>query len=76
MSEKKPGYRTTEFWFALLCMVVGTLLASGVVADGGNVAKVAGVILDGLAMLGYTYSRTSVKKAELTSDTALIDTLK
>ena len=63
----KPGYKTSEFWLSLLVVLLGSLMASGIVADGGMVAKIVGGILSALAALGYTSGRSSVKKAESAS---------
>lgn len=61
----KPGYKTTEFWLALLAMVVGALMASGVTSDGGGVDKVLGMAATVLGQLGYTVPRTMAKAKAL-----------
>ena len=33
----KPGWRTTEFWLSFAAVAVGTVIASGYVASGGQV---------------------------------------
>lgn len=66
---KKPGWKTTEFWMNLIlslgALVVGTVLASGGVAEGsqgyGVLIAVAGV----LKGLGYDYARGKTKSSEL-----------
>lgn len=60
--EKKPGYKTSEFWLATAAMAIGVLFASGVVADGGALDKILGLAVSILGALGYTVSRTLVKK--------------
>jgi hypothetical protein len=57
----KPGYKTSEFWLTLAANLVGTLMASGVVTDGGTVAKVLGVVVMLLSTLGYQVARTKAK---------------
>jgi len=57
----KPGFKTSEFWLSLLVMVLGTLMASGVLSDGGMVAKIIGGVMNMLGVLGYTYARAKVK---------------
>lgn len=59
--KTKPGYKTTEFWLTLATMVVGTLLASGVVAEGSDAAKWVGGAIAILAKLGYDATRTKLK---------------
>jgi hypothetical protein len=62
--DKKPGYKTTEFWLSLAAVVVGLLFASGVVADGSAFDKVLGLAASVLGALGYSVSRAKVKVAE------------
>ena len=58
----KSGYRSTEFWLSTLSTLLGVLLASGIVPDGGMVAQIIGGTLTVLSQLGYVSSRTAVKK--------------
>lgn len=60
----KPGYKTSEFWLNLLVFLLGTLLASGIISDGGLAAKAIGGALALFSSLGYTLGRSGVKKAE------------
>jgi hypothetical protein len=60
--KSKPGYKTTEFYFALAASLIGIAWASGLVSDGSNVDKVIGFVAMALGQLGYTVSRTLVKK--------------
>ena len=60
----KPGWKTSEFWLSSLATVGGILLASGAVAEGTAAAQVVGGILALLASLGYTASRTSIKRGQ------------
>lgn len=60
----KPGYKTTEFWLALAAIVVGVLLASGAFGAEGWPIQVLGVAQMVLAKLGYTWSRTALKKGD------------
>ena len=57
----KPGFRTSEFWLSLAAVLLGALFASGVLADGGTAAKIAGLAASLLGALGYTVSRTQLK---------------
>ncbi len=58
---KKPGFKTTEFWLSSLAMILGVVLASGAIPEGGIAGQVVGGVLSVLASLGYTASRTQVK---------------
>lgn len=58
----KPGYKTTEFWLTVAAAVVGFLFASDAVAPDSTVEKVLGLAAMVLTSLGYTISRTLVKK--------------
>jgi hypothetical protein len=58
----KPGFNTTEFWLSTLAMVLGVVLASGALPEGGLAGQFVGGVLSVLASLGYTASRTQVKK--------------
>lgn len=53
----KPGYKTTEFWLALVTIIIGQIYASGVVVDGGTLAKVLALATSALAAAGYSVSR-------------------
>lgn len=59
----KPGYRTTEFYLASLAMLVGILLASGLIKDGSQADKIAGYIVAALGTFGYSVSRGLAKKS-------------
>ena len=63
MAAEKPGYLTTEFYLSLLAMLLSALFAAGVLADGSTFAKVGGVLGTVLSGLGYTVTRSSLKKA-------------
>lgn len=57
----RPGWKTSEFWLTLAAILMSQLYASGVVGDGGTVAKVAGIAASVLGALGYTVARTKAK---------------
>lgn len=61
----KKGYRTTEFWFNLFAILLGLALGSGLLADGSLSYRIVGGAISVLAALGYTVSRSGLKKAEL-----------
>jgi hypothetical protein len=58
-----PGYKTTEFWLSLVAMILGAVAASGAIVEGSMAAQIIGGVMAILAQLGYTASRTQVKKA-------------
>lgn len=57
----KTGWKTTEFWLSAAATVLGLVTASGAFSETGTVAKVVGLVVSGLAALGYTASRTALK---------------
>jgi hypothetical protein len=58
----KAGYKTTEFWLTVAAAVVGFLFASDAVTTDSTGEKVLGLAAMVLTSLGYTVSRTLVKK--------------
>jgi hypothetical protein len=58
----KPGYKTTEFWLTTVATLAGIVLASGLIVEGSTAAQIVGGVLAVLSQLGYTASRTQVKK--------------
>ena len=59
----KPGWKTTEFWLALVAKLLGALFAAGMLGDGSEVSRVAGLAAIVLTSLGYSVSRAQVKAA-------------
>jgi hypothetical protein len=64
----KPGYKTTEFWLSMAAIIVGALLASGVLPADSVWLKVAGIVSSVLGAIGYTANRTVVKYSTLKAD--------
>lgn len=62
VTAKKPGWKTTEFYLSLAATVTGALLASGVVIENKPLVNVLGLVSALLSTLGYTASRTIVKR--------------
>lgn len=60
--ETKPGYKTTEFWLSLAAILVGAAFASNVFPAESGGEKILGLAATVLTTLGYTVSRTLVKK--------------
>ncbi len=59
----KPGYKTTEWWLTLAAVVVGMLIASGIVTEASSFHKALVFCASTLAAMGYQFSRAAVKKA-------------
>ena len=57
----KPGYQTTEFWLSAAAVIIGLLLASGVIQSGGTWDKVIGLAAAALSSMGYSASRATTK---------------
>jgi hypothetical protein len=57
----KPGWKTTEFWLSKVAIILGALLASGLVADGSSTMRIAGMAAVVLSSFGYTISRGMAK---------------
>jgi hypothetical protein len=63
-NDVKPGWKTTEFWLTVV-VALGSLLWGADVLDPdgvGTVNKVFGLMVSGLAAVGYTVSRGLAKK--------------
>jgi hypothetical protein len=60
--EPKAGYRTTEFWLSAAASVVGLLFAADIFPSDSAGEKFLGLAAMVLASLGYTVSRTMVKR--------------
>lgn len=58
----RPGHKTTEFAFGLLAALLTALYASGVIPTAGTWATIAAIAAITLTALGYTVSRTMVKR--------------
>lgn len=59
----KKGYQTSEFWLAVASSVVGFLFAADIFPTESTGEKILGLAAMVLTALGYTVSRTLVKKA-------------
>lgn len=61
----KPGWKTSEFWLALVPQALGSLLASGAIETDSNLYKLIGLGMNVLATFGYGAQRTWLKAREL-----------
>ena len=60
----KPGYKTTEFWLSVTASVGALVIASGALSEGSALASIVGLIVSGLAALGYNAGRVAQKQGE------------
>ena len=58
----KTGYKTTEFWLTLFAVILGAVLAAGLVPTEGPWLQVAGIAETALIAMGYTGARMNLKK--------------
>lgn len=58
----KPAWQTSEGWLNLATGIMGALITAHFVADGSQVATIAGAVLMAIATITHTASRTSLKK--------------
>lgn len=61
-TTQTKGYKTTEFWLKVLALLLTALYASGGIPTDGTTAKIVAIAATMLGALGYTVSRTLVKK--------------
>jgi uncharacterized membrane protein len=57
----KSGLQTTEGWITFAIVVVGLVIASGLLPVDSTAMKIAGLAAAVLKALAYTWSRTVVK---------------
>lgn len=60
-NTKKAGIKSSEFWLSSIAALLGIILASGMIPEGGTVGQIIGGVVSLLASLGYTASRTKIK---------------
>lgn len=58
----KAGYKTSEFWLSAATSLISILYASGIIGEGTELDKTFGIIAAVLSTMGYTISRSIVKK--------------
>ena len=59
----KPGYKTTEFWLTLFAIILGSILAAGLIPTEGPWLQIAGVAETAFIAMGYTGARLNLKKS-------------
>ncbi len=58
----KSGVKTTEFWITLVLVVLGAVLAAGLLPEDSAAARIVGAILAAAASFGYSVSRGLAKQ--------------
>ena len=61
--DKKPGYKTTEFWLSLCALALGAVIGSGAVPSDGPWVQVVALLNTALVAMGYTGSRLTLKNS-------------
>lgn len=61
----KPGWKSSEFYLSTAAMLLGVLMASGIIHPGTAWDKAIGLAVTALAGMGYTVSRAIVKGTSL-----------
>jgi len=57
----KPGWQSSEFYLHLAAIIVGSVLASGAVANTPTALRIVSIIAAVLSALGYSYGRVQLK---------------
>jgi hypothetical protein len=65
MNDNRPGYKTTEFWLTLVCLVFSVILGAGLIEEASQTARLLSAAVSALTVLGYSHSRGTVKSASL-----------
>ena len=61
--EIRPGFKTTEFWLSAVAVLLGLAIASGIIPANSVWDQAVGLVVAGLAAMGYTGARAGVKKS-------------
>jgi hypothetical protein len=62
--EKKPSWRTSEFWLSAAAALCAVLYASGEFGPGTDAGKILGVVVGILASVGYGVQSAPKKAGE------------
>jgi hypothetical protein len=58
---EKPGYKTTEFWLAVVAGALGATIASGGLPSEGPWVQAVALLQTALISMGYTGARLALK---------------
>lgn len=72
MPTVKAGFFTSEFWLTALKAVVGLVLSSGIVPQGGQIGQIIGAVMAILAVQGWVYVRANLKKVAMDAGLAAL----
>lgn len=80
----KPGYKSTEFWIAMLSTILGFLTVSGIISPEDyqnlnssgrdSIQSTFTAIANAAIVIGYIHKRTNLKEKHLLAVTAAIET--
>ena len=59
--DKKPGFKTTEFWLSLAAVGLGAVIGSGAIPTDGPWVQIVALLNTALVAMGYTGSRLTLK---------------
>lgn len=63
-NKVKHFLASSENYILFALMLLGALIQSGIVSDGGTAAKIIGTIMEVAGGLGYTVGRISLKNTD------------
>lgn len=66
--EKKPGFKTSEFWLSLAAVAVNAAIASEAFAPSSGAMKVLAMASGLLAAMGYGAQRYFLKKEQAAAE--------
>lgn len=69
-AQPPAGWRSSEAWLTLLAVILGAIPSSGLVSGSPLAAKLVGMAIAALSVLGYQAQRTSLKRAHLAAWTS------
>lgn len=73
-AQPPAGWRSSEAWLTLLAVILGAIPSSGLVSGSPLAAKLVGMAIAALSVLGYQAQRTSLKRAHITAWTSQMAT--
>jgi hypothetical protein len=66
--EKKPGFKTSEFWLSLAAVAVNAAIASEAFAPSSPALKILAMISGLLVAMGYGGARFALKKEQAAAE--------
>ncbi len=62
LTATKPGWKTSEFWMNVAGMLLGAVMASGVIAEGNTMIQAIGGLAVMICPAAYAAGRGLAKK--------------